>query len=323
MPFIARSPLSYLRTAQEIDTHWQQANTTAGTNPITLKGDYTLAEFQADFATFSNKIDQTRAERFQRDMAAAQRNIQKGHVRDSLTRFRAAVTNKLMGTPYASNLPTLPVLTADESGYKEPFLKMQERWRGIDSLGSTVDDFTPPLVLGNGLTLAGFGDQLTELDATYRAVDRSDTLLGTLRRERDALMPILKQRITQYKNALIDRFGKDHPLVKSLPSLSPVASSTLKAVKLTGTWDATTGKAALSWSAAASSEASYSVRTTGSLPYKADEEEVLTTLPNGITHFHTDAGLTLPGSEANFKVYVVTPSGNERGSNAVKVMHTP
>lgn len=329
MPFIARSPLSYLRTAEDIITHWQQANASTSAilisideNPITLKGGYTLAQFQTEIASFSAKIDQTRAERFQRDMAAAQRNIQKGLVRDSLTRFRAAVTNQLMGTPYASNLPTLPVLTADESKYKEPFLKMQERWRGIDSLGVSIADFSAPLVLGNGLTIDGFVDQLAELDTAYRALDRSDTLLETLRRERDALMPVLKERVVQYKNALIDRFGKTHPLVQSLPALSPVASSTPKAVKLTGTWDATMGKAALTWSAATTSDVSYSVRTTGSLPYKSDDEEVLAILPSTTTHFHTDAGLTLAGTEANFKVYVITTSGNERGSNAVKVVHS-
>jgi hypothetical protein len=323
MPFIARSPLAYLRTAEEINTHWQQANIAAGATHITLKGGYTLAQFQVDLTTFSNKIDQTRAERFQRDIAAAQRNIQKGNVRDSLTRFRAAITNRLMGTPYASNLPTLPVLTADESTYKEPFLKMQERWRGIDNLSNSLPDFTAPLVLGNGLTIDAYTDQLMELDAAYRSLDRSDTLLETLRRERDALMPILKQRVVQYKNALIDRFGKDHPLVKSLPALSPTAGNTLKAVKLTGTWDTSTGKAALTWTSAASPDASYSVRTTGSLPYKAEDEEALATLPHSTTHFHTDTGLTTPGAEANFKVYVVTPSGNERGSNAVKVVRPP
>ena len=135
-------------------------------------------------------------------------------------------------------------------------------------------------------------------------------------------MPILKERIVQYKNALIDRFGKTHPLVQSLPALSPVSTNTLKPVKLTGTWDAITKKAALTWSAAVASDASYSVRTTGSLPFKADDEEILGNLPNGTTHFHTNAGLTLAGAEANFKVYVITPTGNERGSNAVKVVHT-
>ena len=281
MPFIARSPLSYLRTAQDINTHWQQANTASPGSPITLKGSYTLAQFQAEATAFSSKIDQTRAERLRRDMAAGQRSVQKGAVRESLTRFRAAVTNQLMGTPYAGNLPTLPAFSVDESGYKEPFLKMQERWRVIDNLGVTVPDFTSPLVLGNGLTIDGFVDQLTGLDDSYRALDKSDTLLETFRRERDALMPILKARIVQYKNALVDRFGKDHPLVQSLPALSPIVSNTLKPVKLTGTWDATTKKAALTWSEAASSEASYSVRTTGSLPFKADDEEILATLPHG------------------------------------------
>jgi hypothetical protein len=320
MPFIARSPLSYLRTSEDIDTHWQQADSAASGSDITLKGGYTLASFQADIASFSNKLSQARAERQQRDMAAGQRNVKKGLVRDALTRFRAAVTNQLMGTPYAANLPTLPAVNVDESGYKEAFLKMVERWRVINGLGNTVADFTAPLILGNGLTLAAFEIELQELDAAYRLVSRTDTVLETLRRERDALMPVLKDRIVQYKNALIDKFGKTHPLVQSLPALSPAPSTNIKAVKVIGSWDADTQKAALAWTPSTVSDVTYSVRTTGSLPYKAEDEEVLAALPGGTTHFHTDTGLLTSGSEANFKVYVVSSAGNERGSNSVKVV---
>lgn len=46
---------------------------------------------------------------------------------------------------------------------------------------------------------------------------------------------------------------------------------------------------------------------------------MVTSIPAGTLTHATDAGLTIPGSSAVFKVYVVLATGNEKGSNAVTV----
>ena len=53
--------------------------------------------------------------------------------------------------------------------------------------------------------------------------------------------------------------------------------------------------------------------------YRAAEELAVAALPKTATTFETATGLAAPGSAATFKVYVLTTTGNEKGSNAVKV----
>lgn len=54
--------------------------------------------------------------------------------------------------------------------------------------------------------------------------------------------------------------------------------------------------------------------------YKAAEEQSVALIPAGTTTTFSDYELPASGSVPSFKVYVVTSTGNEKGSNAVKVV---
>ncbi len=323
MPVISQSPQTYVATSDELIAHWTRANVTAAGTPIKLKGNYFLADFTIDRNNLSEKIAQVRAVLLSRQMSAGLRDQQKTTIREYLIRFRGAVTNALMDTPYANNLPTLPVFATDETRYKEPFLAMAERWRAINALGGSVADFTAPLTIGDGIRLEDYELALADLESSYRAVGSADAALDTLRSERNALLEPLKKRMQQYKAALIDRFGKDHALVKSLPALSPTPGATPPPVALSGSFDAARGKAVLSWGASAAADLDhYEVRTTGELPYRAEDEAVVASVPATQLSLETDEGLIVSNATANFKVYVVTRTNHERGSNAVKIKRT-
>ena len=51
----------------------------------------------------------------------------------------------------------------------------------------------------------------------------------------------------------------------------------------------------------------------------ADEETVASHQPGDPFVFSTLAGLAAPGASARFRIYVVTATGNEKGSATVKV----
>ena len=60
------------------------------------------------------------------------------------------------------------------------------------------------------------------------------------------------------------------------------------------------------------------------LDYSTDDEVVVESVsPSATRVLNTAAGLTAPGVTAGFKVYVITNTGNERGSNAVYVERSP
>jgi hypothetical protein len=91
-------------------------------------------------------------------------------------------------------------------------------------------------------------------------------------------------------------------------------------VSASGAWDATQQKAVLTWTASPDADLDhYSIRTAPGSRYRASEESVIGSAPVGTTTFATDVGLTAPEASAVFKVYVAVRTGNEKGSNVVKV----
>lgn len=321
MSLISGRSSSYLTTAQAIVPHWQNANSLNPTHPIVLKGGYTFVNFLQDRDILSDKLDSVRASVLVRNTAATLRDSAKQSIRTYLTRYRATIISHLMDTPYARNLPQLPHPGSDETAYKEPFLRLSERWKIVNNLGATFPGFTAPLVLGNGTTLALFLDALAELEELYREINIADVELDTHRQERDILLDPFKKRMQQYKAEMLSRYGNDHPLVKSLPNLTSNSSTTPDPVALNGIWDIHNQKATLTWTPSPLAGVRYEIRTTGSASYQASQEQTLAVVESGTTRFETDAGLGVPGASAHFKVYVLTPSGQERGSRALKVVH--
>ncbi len=320
---ITTSPNSYYPTVSEFYVHWTTVNAALAPSALTLKGGYTLANFTTDRDALQAANDSVTGTLTSNDLTTQQRDIVKNSIRPYLTRFRAAVTNALATTSYARALPTLPPFNSSESKYVEPFQAMYLLWTTINGLGATVPGFTPPLVLGDGTTAATFNTQITALRGAYRNLDNTTIALKVAREQRNDLFPNLRARMLQYRNAVLNQFGPGHALVDSLPALSPPPGATPKPVTLNGTWDPTTEDGLLTWTASTNPDlAGYSVRTTGSLPYRGAEETILDLLDPEVLEYRTLAGLAVPGAFGNFKVYVVLTTGNERGSNTVKITRT-
>lgn len=321
MPLISNSPASYLSTADDILAHWNQANTVLSPDQIICKGSYTRDSLQDDRDSLEEKINAVRAALGRRQLVVGKRTIAKANLHDKLQRFKAGVANALMGTIYAANMPRIPFKAANEKEFLEPFFKMRERWREINAITNQVPGFTAPLILGDGTTLAQFEQELLDMQAIYRDLDASDAEINRSRRERDALLEPLKDRMQQYRQGVLARVGKNHPLSETLPPLRVSSTRAILPVKLAGAWDAATQTAHLTWNASKDPELDgYSVRTSGAASYRTDEEDTLAFLPASATSWSGSNGLELPGAEASFKVYVITKGSRERGSNTVKVV---
>lgn len=137
-----------------------------------------------------------------------------------------------------------------------------------------------------------------------------------------ALYNDIRDRLVQNRLAVAGMFPEDHPLVTSLPRLSPLPGHTPDAVALSGSWNVGTSMADLSWTASSDPDLeSYQVRRSGADPYDTSTEIVVDTVPPGTLALSTADGLGAPGATMRFKVYVVLTTGNEKGSNAVEVTH--
>jgi hypothetical protein len=320
MPLISSSPASYRSTADEFIAHWTQTDSAATTNPIVVKGGYTCAALQADRDALDVSIDAVRVAIAKRQIIGARRSNAKDALHVKLLRFKAGVASAFMGTLYAANLPIVPGISQNEKQFLEPLFRMRERWRELNGLTNQVADFTAPFLLGDGTTLAAFESEIIALQNLYREGDTIDAQLDRARRERDALLVPLKERLQQYRLSVVARFGKNDPISNSLPVLTVSTSRTLKPVKLMGQWETQSNAAILTWSASTDADLEgYSVRTTGSLPYKASDEDTIATIPAGTTQWTGTEGLEQAGMEANFKVYTIFKNNRERASNAVKI----
>lgn len=318
MPF--SGPSSYLETIDEFIGHWTDVNVELGLTPLLLPGPYALADLQADRDDLSTAITEIVAAINDTEGHRTDRDSGKATVRERMRQFGAFVQGILAGSSYTGRVPDLIRLEANPGLWLIAMRDIRNIWTDVNA--APPAGFTPPLVLTGGYTLALFEADVDALEATFENLSLAEQDVDRELDERDQIYRSIRDMLVIYRQAVPGLFPVDHPLVTSLPRLTPLPGHTPDAVVLTGVWNATTLKADLSWTASSDADLeSYPVRRSGSDPYNTNTELAVQTLPPGTLVLSTDAGLTTPGATMRFKVYVKLTTGNEKGSNAVEITH--
>ncbi len=311
---------SYIPTMQAFITHWQEVNAALGATPLRLKDAYTLAQFTLDRTAIENAITAVDGRNGARQFAAGERDRRKSQIVPRVAQFRASVRYLLTGTVFASSLPLVPDITRGEGVFLRPFDDMAVLWDRINDSGG-VTGFTPPLTLLGGYNIAAFTDELGILRATFAAVVAADTDVNIARKRRDVLLPAARNRMLQYRAAVLAKFGPDNPLTLSLPKYTPDSGSTPDPVNASALWDTTINQARLTWTPSDNARLDrYEIRQSGAATYKTKDESSVASVVRTVNTLVTTAGLVVPGAVNCFKVYVVTEDGNEAGSNTLKVL---
>jgi hypothetical protein len=234
--------------------------------------------------------------------------------------FNDAVRSDLAGTAYADALPILPSPGDGQEVFIEPMDDIATLWPKINAAAG-IPGFTGPLLLLGGYAVATFATELAALKAQFETMRKEDFLVSFKIKERnkmqDTIYPILKA----YRQAVPTKFAANDPLVLSLPRLTPEAGSTPDPVIANGVWNAPTAQGKLTWDASTATDlAEYEIRWSPGATYDTSLEVVIGTVaPSATREFFTTQGLLAAGNVSNFKVYVKTTTGNERGSNTVKI----
>jgi len=308
---------SYLPVSQEYISHWDQVNTALG-SPMTLAGGYARADLISDRAAINTAINAsattTNAKQVSGGNVAAGRSQMVVHIKD----FRQGVRAKVPSQGYVDALPLVPKSTVNRGAFLKTLRDMKTLWTQINA-DSTVPGFTPPLVLVSGFTLANFSTALTAFEALLVTDDNNDALARSDRKLRDALLKPMRVHLEQYRIAVPAALGLSHALTLSLPTLYPAPGSTPNPVNASGSWNATTSKADLVWSASDNPNIDhYSIRNAPA-PYKAVDESVVADVAKTVLAYSTDFALPVPGASAEYRVYVVLTTSNQKGSNTVRV----
>lgn len=300
-------------------SHWNDVNTELGVgNPLVLPGGMDRDQFSTDrdtlvtfAATVQDKLN---------DLQIARGTIDgiKVPLVERIAEFNRKVRGFLANSPFVRALPDVPSVGAGEGKILAPLDDMASLWGKINA--ATIPDFTPPLLLPDGLDLAAFNTDVASLKTSYASYQGADQDLRLEREKRNDVQDKVYEAIKAYRKAVQGSFAPDHALVGTLPSLTASAGSTPSPVTASGEWDETTQEAVISWSASsATTLAHYEIRMTPGATYNSNNDSQVDTVPPGTAELRTNSGLLSPGDVATFRVYVVLSTGNKAASNDVTI----
>ena len=184
-----------------------------------------------------------------------------------------------------------------------------------------ADTTVPDITLLGAYTQVMFSADIASLKLAYTSYNTAKTVSDVVREERNDLQDEIYEILRKYRRNLPTAFAEGHAIVDSLPRLTPEAGSTPDGVTATAVWDAAQQLGKITFTASSDPNlASYQLRFCAGPNYSTEDETVVASLgPTDPREFLINAGLTEPGNMATFKVYVITATGNEKGSNSTTI----
>ncbi len=308
---------SWLPTSQEFINHWTQVNTELGPGgPMTLIGPYTVGNLTTDRADLDTKMTAVTAADNVLTNAKGDYDVKKAALVVRLKQFRGACTSLLAGSQYEKSPPVVPNPSSIGGKFITAFDDMASVWAQINA--TPPPGFTPPLALQGGYLIAAFNTELAAFRAAHTAYTNAFKNAGIAREARDIQFKKIYGKLKGYKGRCISLLASNSPLLATIPALSDPGGPTPDPVILTGVWVSSTGR--LTWTASDHPDLDhYRISAHTGPKYKASEEQFVANVAAGTQLFDTLFGLGASGASMLFKVYVVLSTGNERGSNSVKI----
>jgi len=323
-----QGPSSFAPVTNLFLAHWEPVNTALGVNgplvlptqPPAAPGTITRGNLETHRNNLVLKHTEIQGKVNDVELAAGVLRAMKTEGALRLNQFKEKVNVKLAGTAFPGALPLVPSETDGQGNFVEPMDDMETLWTKVNALVANPS-FTPPLTLLGGYALGDFSPALGLLRTQFSLVGKAEVLLELARGERTKLEQTIYPILKAYRLAVPSEFAENDPLVLSLPKLTPDPGSTPDAVSATGIWNAPTTQGKITWTASTAADLyQYEIRWSPGSSYSAEDEVVIGNIaPAGPLEFFTLQGLGLPGAQSVFKVYVVTTTGNEKGSNTVKI----
>jgi hypothetical protein len=318
MPF--SGPSSYLPTIDEFIGHWTDVDAALSAGgPLELQPDaYNLVKLQADRDALATEITEIEGTINVLEGHRTGRDNEKEAMKERLRQLGGFVKSQLRDSVYAGEVPALIGLTDSMGKWIIAMDDASHMWTAINA--TPPAGFAPPLLLVDGYTLATFNTDIAALKTRFTNYTQAAQDVERSIDERDSKYREIRDRLVQYRAVVPSLFAEDHPLVLSLPRLTPLPGHTPDPVVLSGVWNAGTTMGDLSWTPSSDVDLDhYEVRRSGSDPYNGNTEVMVASVLSTQTTLSTVEGLPSSGATMRYKVYVVLTTGNEAGSNAVEI----
>ncbi|MGL5962871.1 MAG: hypothetical protein ACRCZ2_00495, partial [Fusobacteriaceae bacterium] len=195
-------------------------------------------------------------------------------------------------------------------------------WEKINAATAPAG-ITLPLELSDGTVVEDFIDEIATLQATHAAEATANQNAVLARSQRDLTMATAKAVMINYRKIVPARCAQHPALVDTLPAVTPPPGHTPAPVTASAVFVAPDQAKVVH---AASTEATLlRIELRGNPGDSYDEEDATTIATHGPAdpnEFLTTFGLSQPGTQVAFKVFVVLETGNEAGS-ATMVVERP
>jgi len=312
-------PTSYVSTTEAFLTHWLAGDTALGAgHEIVVSGGVARGGLQTRLNDLNTKRTEVQSDLSDEEIAREDVELQKIALLLRINQFNERVRGVLSGTKWERALPLVPTISEAQSKFTDPLEKAARLWHRINADPATL----APLVLQGGYMQAMFVADIATLKATFTTWTAAGTDAKISLEERNDIQDLIYAVLKDYRNAMPTHFTAGHALIESLPDLTPKPGSTPAAVTINVVWDPVTLQAKITWSASTAADLfQYEIRFCAGPNYNTETENVIGNVsPGSPLEFLTAAGLAADGNVASFKVYVVTNTLNEKGSNAMSIV---
>lgn len=213
-------PSSYPPTLGEFFSHWTAVNVELDIDgPLVLPSGVdvsALVSYRDSLEAFAESVEGLTNDR---EIARGTIEQNKQLLLDRLGEFNRKVRAVLGHTAYVRALPRSPTPSSREGKILRPLNDMQSLWQKINA--ATISGFTGPLMLLSAYDAATFETELDALQTAYHNYQDSAQQLVLERKRRDELQDTAHDAMRDYRLGVAALFPPEHPLVESLPHLSP------------------------------------------------------------------------------------------------------
>ena len=288
---------------------------------MTTAGAVNVATFTSLGALLEGARDVVTDAAVERALARGDLNKKVAALQARQVEFNGRVRADLPKSIYAQALPAVFSIGDTEGAVRDGLRQIATLWVKVNAINPIPPGLEVPLKLREDFTLDFFNAAREVLRTAYKVLSDADVELRLARGKRNQLQGQIYEIMKNYRAKVPTALPVGHPLIETLPALSPPEGRTPDPVVAHAEWDAASGKAKVTWAASTEAELKhYEVRgNPGETYVPGDETLVATVAPNAPREVLTEFSLGTPGLVAGFKVYVVLKTDREKGSKAVFV----
>ncbi len=313
---------SYIPTMNEFLAHWAQVNAAItpeltvpapdGTG-VTFSGfsdlrDSLLAQFQNVIGYLNDK-----------EIARGSIRLQKAKMLAHFNEFNAMLDGYWSATAFINARPYAPSASDGAETFLTPMRDALSLWEKINVAPAPAGVILP-LALSDGTNVAVFATEISELQAAYVAEANANQDAVLARSQRDGIMANAKAVMVAYRKIVPARCAQFPALVDTLPAVTPPPGHTPAPVNASAVFQAPDQAKIVYDASPEATLARYELRGNPGEEYDEDDAVTLAThSPTAAREFLTGFGLTQPGTQASYKVFVILATGNEAGSATMTV----